>query len=226
MTITTRLALLMVTLITFAPAFAQETISIQATDASAAEPSNNGTFTVSLSAPNTTGGDLTVSYGVGGTASPGDDYTALSGSVVVANNASSATIPVNVTNDSLVEGAETVVVTLTGSSDAGFVVDGASDTDTITISDDDGGQISVNATDADAGEPSNDGTFTVNLSATNNTGSAITVTYNVTGTATNGADYQNLGGSVQVSNGSSSAQIPVNVTNDNTGRAAHRSRST
>jgi hypothetical protein len=120
-----------------------------------------------------------------------------------------------VTNDNTVEGSETVVVTLTGPNSGPFVVDGANETATVNIADDDVGQISIAATDDSAAEPSNDGTFTVSLSATNNTGAAITVTYNVDGTATNGSDYQNLSGSVSVANGLSSATIPVNVTNDN-----------
>ena len=67
-------------------------------------------FTVTLSAASST--DTTVSYTVVGTATLGSDYTALSGSVTILAGATSATITVPVLDDALVEGTETVVVTL------------------------------------------------------------------------------------------------------------------
>jgi len=57
--------------------------------------------------------DTTVSYTVGGTASAGSDYTALSGSVIVLAGNTTALIPVDVQDDPTVEGTETVIVTLT-----------------------------------------------------------------------------------------------------------------
>ncbi len=72
----------------------------------------NGSFTVSLTSAATT--DTTVTYSVAGTATPDDDYTALSGSVVIAAGETSAVIDVTVLDDLLVEGAESVIVTLTG----------------------------------------------------------------------------------------------------------------
>jgi hypothetical protein len=92
------------------------TFTLKVTDigAPAAEPesgSDNGTFTVTRS-----GGDnssaLTVYYTVGGTATPTNDYTALSGSVIIPANQSSATISVNVCDDSAYEWNETVNTTL------------------------------------------------------------------------------------------------------------------
>jgi len=94
---------------------APSTVAVTATDAYAAEPESgsvdNGEFTVTRS-----GGDnssaLTVYYTVGGTATPTNDYTALSGSVTIPANQSSATISVNVCDDSAWEWNETVNITL------------------------------------------------------------------------------------------------------------------
>src|SRR6185437_5110560 len=65
-----------------------------------------------------TGGDinsaLSVTYSVGGSATSETDYTALSGAVSIP--AGAATVNVNITalRDNLVEGAETVILTITG----------------------------------------------------------------------------------------------------------------
>ena len=67
-------------------------------------------------------GGITVNYAATGTATggPGGDYTALSGVLFIAPGASSGLIDVNVVNDQLVEGTETVVVTLVNVSPATF----------------------------------------------------------------------------------------------------------
>ena len=71
------------------------------------------TFTVSLSP--VSGRQVTVNYaeGVGGTATAGTDYTALpAGTLTFAAGATSRTIAVSVTGDTVEEGDETVVMTL------------------------------------------------------------------------------------------------------------------
>lgn len=107
------------------------------TDAS--EPSTNGVFTVNLSTASAT--DTVVGYSVAGTATAGTDYTALSGAVTISANTTSATISVPVIDDSLVEGGETVIITLTGvtSGTASLSSTAADLTATNTISDDDTG---------------------------------------------------------------------------------------
>ena len=88
---------------------------------------------VNLSAAAPAGG-LTLSYSVGGTATAGSDYTALTGTVTVAANASSATIAVTVLDDAVDDDDETVVLTLTDGT--GYSI-GARNATTLTISDDD-----------------------------------------------------------------------------------------
>ena len=57
-------------------------MSIAATDADASEASDDGQFTVSMSAASST--DTLVSYAISGTADNGDDFQTLSGTVVIA----------------------------------------------------------------------------------------------------------------------------------------------
>ncbi len=103
----------------------------------AAESSTNGVVTVSLSTASAT--DTVISYSVAGTAVAGADYTALPGTVTIAANATSATIGVPVIDDSLVEGDETVIITLTGliSGTASLSTNSSNLTATNTIADDD-----------------------------------------------------------------------------------------
>jgi uncharacterized protein (DUF2141 family) len=71
-----------------------------------------GTFLLTLSEAVPAGG-LTVSYTVGGTATPGTDYTRLSGSVTLAEGDTEATIEVVPLPDNRVDPSETVTLTLT-----------------------------------------------------------------------------------------------------------------
>ena len=81
-----------------------------------------------------TAASLNVFYSVGGTAANGTDYTALPGSVTIPAGMSSATITVSVIDDTLVEGPETVIVTLIATAD--YLV-GTPNTDTVSLADND-----------------------------------------------------------------------------------------
>ena len=86
-------------------------VSIAATTP-ASEPGTDGQFTVTMTNPSAT--NTVLSYSIGGTASSGADYTALSGTVTILAGATTATIDVPVLDDLVDEVLETVVVTLTG----------------------------------------------------------------------------------------------------------------
>lgn len=93
-------------------------VAVVATDATAAEgetPTNTGTFTITRSGDTTTA--LTVAYTLGGTAINGVDYSELSGTVEIPAGQTSATITITPLDDSLIEGDETVVLTLANAAD-------------------------------------------------------------------------------------------------------------
>ena len=85
-------------------------VSVVAT-ANAAEPSTNGQFTVTRTG--STVSSLTVNFAVSGSATAGVDYANMGTSVVIPAGSASATLAVNVIDDAIYEGSETVVVTLT-----------------------------------------------------------------------------------------------------------------
>ena len=195
------------------------TVSIAATDATGSEPgTDDAQFTVTLSggkiAP---AGGIVVNYTIGGTATAGSDYTALTGSVTIPTGASSATITVDVLADNVVETSETVVVALTGTNHAGATVAATGVTATVAIADDDATTVSITASDATAGEPSNNGQFSVTLDNDKVApAGGIVVTYTTAGSATSGSDYTALAGTVTIPAGASSAIIAVNVIDDTT----------
>lgn len=63
-------------------------------------------------------------------------------------------------------------------------------------------------------ETGNGGVFTIALDESNNTGSSISVSYDLSGTATSSVDYQALSGSVSIQNGSSETSVTLTVIDD------------
>ncbi|MGD1870798.1 MAG: malectin domain-containing carbohydrate-binding protein, partial [Neomegalonema sp.] len=114
--------------------------TLAATAAAPAEGGADGEFTVTLE--ENVSENTTIAYLIEGSATNGDDYATLTGEVVIAAGTNSAVIPVLVTDDGEFDPDETVTITLTNvvSGDANVVV-GATNSDTVTISDNDPEQV-------------------------------------------------------------------------------------
>src|SRR5437016_13946269 len=131
----------------------QPTVRVVATDPNASEPGpDSGTFTISRTG--NTSAALTVHYTLGGAAQNGTDYQQLGTSVTMAAGTSSVTVTVTPIDDTVAEGNETVVLTI--STDAAYSV-GSPSSATITIADNDGTAsaepvLTLSAFDADASE--------------------------------------------------------------------------
>ncbi len=105
------------------------TVSITADDATAAEPGDHGQFTVTMTQASDK--DTIITYAVTGNATPDIDYEALSGSVTIAAGQLSATFDVAVIEQALLEDDETVVVTLTSTSDTDVSINNIAKTATV-----------------------------------------------------------------------------------------------
>ncbi len=189
--------------------------SISATDGAASEsPLDTGTYTVSLDAVNNSGGTITVDYTVGGTATSGSDFVALTGSVDILDTEQTATITLTPIDDVEVEGNETVVVTL--SAGTGYTVAAAPDNAaTVTITSEDAPTVSI--TNTINGSENNGGTVTngvLTINQTSVTASNTNILYSVGGTATSGVDFTTLGGLVIIPAGSLSETITIPVLED------------
>ena len=97
------------------------------------EAQGSRTVNLELSAQPPFSTATTVNYQVGGSATSGEDFTALSGTVLVSG--STATIPVSILDDQMAEGDETIIITLIAAN--GYTL-GTQGSTTITITDDDG----------------------------------------------------------------------------------------
>lgn len=117
----------------------------------ASEPNTDGQFSVFTTDPAPDGG-VTVRIFVSGTATAGDDYVALGGgvlSVFIPEGSDEVLVDVEVINDSLVEGAETVTFTLLEDTD--YTISFQFERVTIMILDDDSGEeITINQGISDA----------------------------------------------------------------------------
>ncbi len=189
------------------------TVTVVASDPNASEPgTDTGTFTFTR-----TGGDtsvaLYVSYVMSGTASAFNDYTGVYSSITIPAGSISATATLTVSDDLLIEGSETAILTL--STDPLYNV-GSPNVATVTIADNDSVKpvVTVAATDANASEAgTNTGTYTFtrtggDLSVT------LYVTYAMSGTADPFNDYSGVYSSISIPAGSSTATATLTVYDD------------
>ncbi len=185
----------------------------------ASEPSTNGLFTVTMD--NVAEVDVLVSYMIGGSATGGSDYTALTGSVSITKGNMQATIDVTVVDDFLLEGDEMVDVTLIAATDNASVT--ASGSATVTIADN---EATLSVTPNSAVKPegsfgsSPPTAFTFTVTRGGDTRGARSATYTVSGGPTNPAatdDFTSNSfeiGTVIVPDGMTSAPVTINVNGD------------
>ncbi len=157
---------------------------------------------------------IQVSWTFSGTAVKGVDYQQLPTTSPFPAGLADADLTITPIDDLDVEGDETVIVTLAAG--AGYTI-GSPSSATVTIHDNDQGPpplptVTVTASDANASESGDTGAFTI--TRTGGTGSALTVNYSLGGSASNGSDYQQLGNSVTIAAGSSSAIVTVTPIDD------------
>lgn len=174
-------------------------------DTPTASEGNTLSFTVTRSID---GAVETVNYSLSGTATSGVDYTAPSGSVVFQANDLTKTITITTLTDSVIEGTETLVVTLTSVSGNGMIGSPSSTSGSITNTT---GQPTY--TIANAAAVAEGGTLSFTVSRTT-TGVSETVFYTVGGSASMGPDYSALSGNISFASGDATKTISVPTTTD------------
>jgi hypothetical protein len=188
------------------------TVQFSATSSTGDEATASVNLTVTLSSASSN--TVTVSYSVtSGTATgSGTDYS-ISGTQLTFNPGEiTQNVAVTVANDALDEDDETVVVTLSSSTNATL---GANTAHTYTIQDNDDAPVVQFSAASSSGDES---VSAVNLAVTLSAASAksITVNYAVTGgTATgSGTDYSISGTQLTFNPGETSLNVPVTVSDD------------
>ena len=167
-------------------------------------------FEVALTGATSTA-DVVVTYTVTGTATPGTDYTAPSGSLTIAAGSSSGTITIQTTSDSVLDRGETLIVTLTGASTAAGTAEYSPTAATTTITDPGTATVSVGAATAAEGD---DVEFVVTLSMA--AGSDVALDWSTAAdTATSGDDYTAVtAGTLTISAGDTTGTLTVSTEED------------
>lgn len=161
----------------FCQQVSSQTVSITSSDTNAAEVDGNtnggASFTISRAPNNLTTNTVTYSVG-GGTATSGDDFQPLTGGSVTLNALfPSVTVDVNIAQDQLVEGTETIIITLTNGDGA---IIGPQNSVTLNIGDDDTGTFTLTMTEGAAAEEGTvRGRYIIALDKENGTGQAVTI---------------------------------------------------
>ncbi len=189
-------------------------VSVVASDAVAAEtlaaePVNTGEFTISI--PKAQTRNVIVSYQLSGTARNGTDFQSLSGTAIILAGTRQTKILVRPIDDNLVEGTETVRLTIVEGS--GYSIDLGSAV--VSILDNESPNlpvVSVSVPDNTAretllGQTVDRGVFRIERSGPQQL--PMEVAYSIGGTATNGVDYQALSGVVVIPAGQGSTTIHV-----------------
>ncbi|RZJ99203.1 MAG: tandem-95 repeat protein, partial [Novosphingobium sp.] len=169
----------------------------------------DGAFTVTLSNPSST--PTTITYTLSGTATEGTDYSTItSRTITIPAGELTGIITIPVLSDVLVEGTETVIATLTASTNTAVTVNSLPAT--LNIADNTTATVTVTAS-KDGAEPTVAGEFTFTLSNVSTTDTQIT--YAVNGTAISGLDYTSIGTTVTIPAGQTTVKINVPVLEDN-----------
>jgi hypothetical protein len=181
-------------------------VTVGIVDATVSEPSDTGRFRITTTGTGT--GNITVRYSISGTATNGTDFTALPGTLTIARN-TTADITVTPIDDALLENVETLTLSLTPDPAYSTHLDTQA---TMKLVDNDQACVNVAADNLAFNESGSSGRFYV--SRTGATTAALTVAYTLSGSATNGTDYNALSGSVTIAAGSAGASIDLVPIND------------
>ncbi|WP_419746157.1 putative Ig domain-containing protein [Xanthomonas phaseoli] len=187
------------------------TASIAVSPSAANEDSGTSlVYTVTLSQTNSS--PTTVNLTRSGTATSGTDYTGAVNSVVVPANATSVSFSITPVADTTVEPDETAIFSVASGTDYSV---GNPSSATATIVNDDFPVATITVSPASVYE---DGApnlvYTVALSQPSP--SALSIGFNVGGTATNGTDYATINSPLVIAAGQTSGTITVNPTPDTT----------
>jgi len=188
---------------------APPTVSFSASNVTVNEADGTKSVTVTLSRAATV--PVSVRYATSnGTAISGSDYTASSGTLNFAIGETSKTFSIPIAIDLTLEPTETILLALSSPSGASL---GSVPTSTLSIVDNDVPSVSFQIATKSVTEATTSASFTVLLSGASS--QSITVRYALSGgTATSGADFSPVNGTLTFAPGETSKAITFTVVND------------
>ncbi|MBD2568895.1 Calx-beta domain-containing protein [Anabaena lutea] len=194
-------------------------VRVTATDSDAGEGTtpNVGVFTITRTG--STSSALSVNYTISGTASA-TDYNTIPSTIVIPAGQASTTVTITPTDDTLVEGNETVILSLIDTNNYDL---GTPNSATVIISDNEVQNTVVNLSVSPASVFENGTTNLVyTFTREGATTSSLTVNYSVGGAATLNSDYTQTGassfnattGTITFATGASTATLTIDPTGD------------
>jgi hypothetical protein len=191
------------------------TIGFSPATGSGFEAVTSPTITVTLSSRSTLATTANYALGTGSTATSPADYTFTAGTVTVPAGSLTATVPLTIVNDAVVESSETVVLTLSSPGNANLGAAGF----TYTIIDDDTPpSVTLSLSGSPIAEAAGVATLTATLSAA--TSQTVTVNLAYTGTATLATDYTSTPASITINAGSTTGTRTITAVQDALNEAA------
>jgi uncharacterized repeat protein (TIGR01451 family) len=191
------------------------TIALSSATYTVGEGDGTATLTATLSNPSAF--TVTVDYeSANGTATAGDDYTAISDTLTFAPGDTSGAFTVAILEDTIDETDEDLTITLSNPVSGTL---GSPDSATLTITDNDAAP-SIGFSNADYSVNEGDGTATMTVTLSNPSVFTVTVDYETDdGTATNGEDYTAVTGTLTFAPGSTDSTFNVTILEDTTDEA-------
>ncbi|MBD2692390.1 Calx-beta domain-containing protein [Anabaena catenula] len=194
-------------------------VRVTATDSDAGEGTtpNLGVFTITRTG--STANALSVNYTISGTASA-TDYNTIPSTIVIPAGQASTTVTITPTDDALTEGNETVILSLTDTTNYDL---GTPNSATVIVADNEQQDNVVNLSVAPASVFENGTTNLVyTFTREGATTSTLTVNYSVGGAATFNSDYTQIGagsfnattGTITFATGASTATLTIDSTAD------------
>ncbi|HWB01680.1 MAG TPA: Calx-beta domain-containing protein [Verrucomicrobiales bacterium] len=182
-------------------------VTIGVTDGTFAEPGDTGQFKITTTGSGT--GNVNVRYSVSGSAISGTDFTALTGILTMARNAT-ASVTITPLDDTLPEERETVTLTIEDDPSYSVFLDRSA---TINLLDNEHNIVNVSAGTGFLQE-SDFGQIGFYLSRQGSTAASLTVKYAMGGTAANGVDYRTLTGSAVIPAGQTGVSVTTGILSD------------
>ncbi len=185
---------------------------VQFSHSAYAAQESSGAVAITVTRTGGSSGAATVNYAAaGGAATPGSDYSVVSGTLAFADGQTSRTFTVTLLDDALVEGDETFTLTLSGP--GGGAVLGSPAAALFTILDDDSAAQVQFSHSLYAGEEG--GSVVITVTRTGGGSGAATVDYaSSDGTATAGSDYTAVSGTLTFADGQTSRTFTVTLLDD------------
>lgn len=193
------------------------TVSFSSATQSLSEAAGVATLTINLSAAS--GLNTTIPYSTGGTATADIDYTqswvsglnsASSSPIIIPAGSTSATLSLNIVDETMYENNETAQISLSAPTNATL---GAITTHTVTITNNDTiPSVQFNLASSTANESV--GTAFIVVTLTGTSAFTVTVPYTVGGTATNPADHNLSNGTITITTGNASTLVSFTVVDD------------